>query len=178
MLLLAVLLAGMTAAKADQNDRRLPELFARLKQAPDAQAAAPIAAQIWQAWMAGADEAQNLLMRMGVSAMQRDDLKAALLHFNALVRQAPNFAEAWNKRATVHFLMGDDDASVADIYRTLELEPRHFGALSGLAGIFLKYDRLEGALRTYEKALSIHPHLEGAEEQVKALRLKVYGSPT
>ena len=91
------------------------------------------------------------------------------------MRLAPEFAEGWNRRATVHFLRGDYGASVADIMRVLELEPRHFGALSGLGIILDRLDRKSEALAVFRRALEIHPHLDGASEAVDRLTPTVEG---
>ena len=90
----------------------------------------------------------------------------------------PGFAEAWKKRATLLYLIGDDDGSVAKVRRTLALEPRHFGALSGLGLINARHDRPETALHSFEAALAIHPFLPGARANVDALREQLKGDPT
>jgi tetratricopeptide (TPR) repeat protein len=95
-----------------------------------------------------------------------------------MVRRSPNFAEGWNKRATVYFLLGDFDASVGDIERTLQLEPHHFGALSGLGQIYLALDREEAALKAFEAALVIDPHLVGVRAAVEGIKKKREGDPT
>jgi tetratricopeptide (TPR) repeat protein len=102
----------------------------------------------------------------------------ALDRFDRLVEQVPDFAEGWNKRATVYYLMGNYPASVLDIRRTLELEPRHFGALSGLGLIYDALDDPAAALRSFEAAVAIDPHLETAQERIKELRRQVGGRPT
>ncbi len=95
-----------------------------------------------------------------------------------MVDQAPAFAEAWNKRATVLYLMGRLDESVLDIQQTLALEPRHFGALSGLALIYDALEEPAAALRSLEAALAINPHLGGSKERIDQLREKVKGIRT
>ncbi len=104
-------------------------------------------------------------MRQGIRRSASDD-------FSTVVAWAPDFAEAWRKRATVHFLMGDYPASIADLRRTLALAPRHFGALAGLGPIYLKLDEERAAL---EKALEINPHLPGTRQKVRELRDKLDG---
>src|SRR3546814_6374505 len=108
-------------------------------------------------------------MRQGVGEMASRRLPDALHTFTTLVEDAPDFAEAWNKRATVHFLMGHLAESAADVAETLRLEPRHFGALSGLGQIELLRDDLEGALEAFRAALKVHPHLPGAAAAVERL---------
>ena len=101
----------------------------------------------------------------------------AVLSFNRLVEREPGFAEAWNRRATLHYLMGNYAASIDDIEHTLELEPRHFGALSGLGLIMLGLDRPAAALRSFEAALAVHPYLPGARTHIVELRRRLDGDP-
>jgi tetratricopeptide (TPR) repeat protein len=173
-----VLLMLGPAGLADDNEAaRLDALFAELQRAPDAQAAQPIEAAIWSQWMATGRPETDALMLGGIAAMQAGDFPQALAAFDRLVAQAPDRAEAWNKRATLHYLMDNFEASVADIQRTLALEPRHFGALSGLGLIYVALGNEEAALRAFEKALSVHPHLRGPSQFVEALRRRNAGSP-
>jgi len=167
---LLLLAAG---ARADQNDPRLGPLFERLKGAPGPIEAELVEGQIWRIWAEIPDPASRALYESGVAAMERKDLRAA-----RLAPQAPGFAEAWNKRATLSYLTGDDAASIADIQRTLALEPRHFGALSGLGLVCLRLVRPECALAGFEAALAIHPFLPGARAHVLMLREQLKGDPT
>jgi tetratricopeptide (TPR) repeat protein len=163
--------AGPVAA--DQDDPRLAALFARLKAAPDAGAAEEVEAEIWHLWFQSDDEVIGLLMAQGVAAMTRRDLRAALGKFDQIVKIAPGFAEGWNKRATVLYLLGDYAESLHDIERTLTLEPRHFGALSGRGLVLLELDEQAGALESFESALKIHPKLPGANHNAKMLRREI-----
>ena len=183
LLVALVLASGLGSAapvvtRADQTDARLDGLFQRLKATTEEAEADDLETRIWQIWIS-ADEGESArLMREGILAMSRRAYADALVHFDALVERAPAFAEAWNKRATVHYLVGDYTASVADITRTLELEPRHFGALSGRGLIYLELDEPAAALRSFEAALAINPHLEGTRTQIEELRRRVRGRPT
>ena len=168
--LLAASLAGPMSAAADQQDPRLGELFAALAEAPDPAKALAIESDVWRIWMDGAEPALNAIMAQGVQAMRANRLRDALERFTELILAAPMFAEAWNKRATVYYLMGRYEDSVRDIERTLALEPRHFGAISGMGLIFLDNADEEGALGAFEKVLEIHPHASGPRFQVKRLR--------
>lgn len=165
-------------AWADQRDGRLDPLFERLQETSDPVDAASIQQQIWQIWIESDDAASNQLMRRGMAAMASGDPDSALDAFDELVTLAPDFAEAWNKRATVYYLMGRLDESVTDIQQTLELEPRHFGALSGLALIYDAVDKPEAALRSLEAALEINPHLHSSQERIRSLREKMKGTRT
>jgi tetratricopeptide (TPR) repeat protein len=163
---------------ADQRDGRLDALFERLQETSDPVDAAAIQQQIWQIWIESDDAASNQLMRRGMAAMASGDPDSALDAFDELVTLAPDFAEAWNKRATVYYLMGRLDESVTDIQQTLELEPRHFGALSGLALIYDAVEEPEAAIRSLEAALEINPHLHGSRDRLRSLREKMKGTRT
>ena len=165
-------------APADQTDKQLPGLFAKLKTARSAAEAQPIEAAIWKLWSETADDDARFPFARGTESMEEHEFKEALRYFTEATRRAPNFAEAWNKKATVEYLLGDYAASVASIERTLALEPRHFGALSGLGLINLQLDRDEAALKTFEAALLVHPNLTGAKARVKELKEKLAGKPT
>lgn len=177
ILLLSLLLIAGTG-RADQDDPRLDPLFTALGEAETADAASAIEAEIWEIWQETDDSASARLMRQGSDAMARRVFPVAILSFNRLIDRAPDFAEAWNRRATLHYLMGNDAASIADIERTLALEPRHFGALSGLGLIMLRNQRPAAALRSFEAALELHPHLPAARIHIEELRKLLEGEPT
>ena len=173
--LLAVSLAGPMRSSADQQDPRLGELFVALAEAPGPAQALTVEAAIWQIWLDGRDSALNEIMARGIDAMNANRLHDAVERFTELILAAPAFAEAWNKRATVYYLMDRYQDSVRDIERTLALEPRHFGAISGMGLIFLELGDGEGALDAFEKVLEIHPHARGARFQVERLRERLQG---
>ena len=110
--------------------------------------------------------------------MNPGDGRTARAAFDLLVAREPGFAEAWNKRATLLYLVGDDDGSIADIQRTLALEPRHFGALSGLGLIFARQERPAQALHSLEAALAVHPQLPGGRARADELKEETAGDPT
>lgn len=163
---------------ADQLDGRLDQLFQRLQTTGNSGDATAIQQQIWQIWIEFDDLSISQLMRRGITAMARGDHGGALDAFDDMIDQAPEFAEAWNKRATVLYLMGRLDESVLDIQQTLALEPRHFGALSGLALIYDALEEPAAALRSLEAALAINPHLSGSRERIDELREKLKGTKT
>jgi tetratricopeptide (TPR) repeat protein len=176
-LLLALLLVP-AAARADQRDGRLDPLFERLQSDLDAPDAVAAEQQIWQIWIEFDDPTISQLMRRGMTAMAGGDHEEALRSFDRMVAKAPDFAEAWNKRATVLFLMGRYEDSVLDIQRTLQLEPRHFGALSGLGLIYDAVEEPAAAIRSLEAALEINPHLHGTREHIATLQEKMQGDET
>jgi tetratricopeptide (TPR) repeat protein len=149
-----------------------------LRTTPSDAAAKLIEQQIWEIWRESDDAVISALMRAGIVAMTREDYPVALERFDRLVKQAPDFAEGWNKRATVRYLMGNFPASVSHIEHTLELEPRHFGALSGLGLIYYAIEEPAAALRSFEAALVIDPHLDETRQRVKELRQELAGRRT
>ncbi len=164
-----ILVLWGTVAMADQRDPRLAPLFDRLRTTDDVREAERVEQLIWQVWTGAGDEELDALMARGVRAMNAGDPRAALAAFDALVDAAPDFAEGWNKRATVYWLVGDHAASVKDIAATLALEPRHFGALSGLAMIHEAHGRAFEAMEALEQVRGIHPHLPHLAERIQRL---------
>jgi len=160
----------VTSALSDQTDPRLNDLFARLKEVSGPAEAAPTEQRIWAIWLEASDPAVESLMQTGIDDMGRGDHRAALKAFDQIVAIAPDFAEGWNKRATIHYLMGNLDQSLEDIARTLELEPRHFGALSGRGLVYAKLDDLERALDSFEAAIAVNPQMVGPRINAEAIR--------
>ncbi|MGE4606148.1 MAG: hypothetical protein AAEJ52_05340 [Myxococcota bacterium] len=144
---------------ADQNDPALSRLFDALAASQSVEEAAGYEREIWARWMQSGSDAVDRDLARGISAMDRGDARAAMAAFNAVIAAAPDFAEGWNKRATVHWLMGNHAESVADIDHTLALEARHFGALSGLSMIREYQHRPFEALEVLERVVAIHPRL-------------------
>jgi tetratricopeptide (TPR) repeat protein len=157
-------------ARADQNNPRLGELFAQLGEDSSPVEAAPLEAQIWALWLETSDQAAASLLQTGLSAMRVGDHPAALQAFDRLVTIAPDFAEGWNKRATVHYLAGNFEQSLEDIATTISLEPHHFGALSGRGLVYLNLNDLGRALVSFEAALAVHPHMPGPRINAEAIR--------
>ena len=161
---------------ANQNDTRLDSLFSQLQITDSGQKARTIEKFIWKIWRESGDESVDQLMVDGVKAMGGGNYEGALIAFNSIVKGAPNFAEGWNKRATLYWLMGDFEKSVEDINRTLALEPRHFGALSGLAMIRESQERPLDALQAFERALEIYPAMPNAAQRIRTLNRQL-GEP-
>jgi len=175
-ILLAVCLFALpSAAVADQNDRRLDELFGALQVVKTPHEARMVERVIWGVWLESGSDTVDLLMKQVLQAMNEERLDDALEVLDTVVELKPDYAEGWNKRATVYFLLGRYPESLSDVDRTLDLEPRHFGALSGLGMIFSRLDDDKRALDAYERALVVNPHLSGAKAAVVHLRKKVRG---
>ncbi|WP_051332771.1 tetratricopeptide repeat protein [Cucumibacter marinus] len=138
---------------------RLDALFVELRNAPDPVAAREAADQIWQVWLAPDDEDLALAMKSAIEARSRVGPRAAIEMLDRIVEKWPDYAEGWNQRATMHFVMGDYDLSLADVDETLAREPRHFGALAGAALIHLRLGNRQKALNAIVDALEYHPYL-------------------
>jgi tetratricopeptide (TPR) repeat protein len=169
--LAGLLLTGVLVpyAQADQNDPRLGDLFMRLHDAENETLAWPIEQQIWQIWLENDNPAFYNQMVTGISQMNSNNLRGAVATYTQLINQAPGYAEAWNKRATLYYLLGDYEASKADIAEVLKLEPYHFGALSGLGLVNLAQKDFLQARTAFNSALEVHPNMEGVRENLKAL---------
>lgn len=161
------------APRADQTDPRLGGLFADLQAAPSAMAAAELEGRIWSIWSETGDAELDKIYEIGNQAMALGDLATALKVFDALVARAPDFAEGWNKRATIHFMLGNYRDSIADIDRTLALEPHHFGALSGLGLVNLQLDRDEAALDAFERVLRVSPQSATARANIEYVKQRI-----
>ena len=147
----------------------------RLKIAPDADSAKAIEDRIWALWMISGSDTCNLLMARVKAASDEKDYDLAVKLLDAVIALKPDYIEAWNRRATIYYLMKDYGHSVADIREVLLREPRHFGALSGLGLILQEIGDDKHALEAYRRALAIDPHLEHIPEVVKTLRENVEG---
>jgi tetratricopeptide (TPR) repeat protein len=173
--LVAAFLCVAPPVQAAQDDPRLDSLFEQLHQTSDAGEAQLIQSYIWALWVEAHDDGLNQLMYGGTRAMQVGDLNEAIGFFAQLIEVAPEFAEAWNKRATVYYMVGRYDDSIADCMRVLELEPRHFGALSGLGLIYSAQGDKAEALFWFREALKQNPHMENIRARVEELSREVEG---
>ncbi len=162
------------AAVWAEDIAKLDGLFDRLKTAEEAEAGR-IETEIWIEWSKSGSPALDLLLQRGRDAMDLGDLPQAIDHFSAIIDHDPNFAEAWNARATAYYMAGEFGPSVADIAAVLTLNPRHFGALSGLAMILEETGKPERALEAYRAAIAIHPHMSGAAEAIERLETEAEG---
>jgi tetratricopeptide (TPR) repeat protein len=174
---LVITLLGGGTVLADQTDPKLDQLFADLQNVGSENAARPIEAQIWAIWLHSENQTVNDLMAVGVAQLNRADYARALATFDRVVALAPNFAEGWNKRATTLYGMGRFADSKRDIDRVLALEPRHFGALSGLGLCNVQLNRTREALDAFRRARAIDPNLAGIEHTIDELNTTLEGQP-
>ena len=153
----------------------LDDLFHDLKRSGNEAAAARIASRIQREWTRSGSRSIDLLMQWASVAMQARKFDTALDLLDQVVTLSPDYAEGWNRRATVHFMMNNYALSMSDIDRTLRLEPRHFGALAGMAQILQRTGRKEPALKAYERVLDVYPMMRNAQEQVGTLADELTG---
>jgi tetratricopeptide (TPR) repeat protein len=163
---------GMPAA-ADQHDPRLEALLTALRTAPTIEAARVIEQRIWVIWAQSGDPAVDKLMAEGIARLNADDNEAALKLFDRVVDLAPGFAEGWNKRATTLYAMGRFAQSVQAIDQVLALEPRHFGALSGLGLCDIRLGKDREALAAFARAAAIDPNLPGVQANIETLKQRL-----
>lgn len=156
-------------------DNQLDTLFSDLKRERNEKAAERLAGRIWEAWYRSGSASVDLMMQWAQQAVEAKKFDVALDFLDQVVTLQPNYAEGWNRRATVHFLMQNYRKSMADIERTLELEPRHFGALSGMAQIMATTGRNELALQAWQSVLDIYPMLRNAQNEVSRLSEELAG---
>jgi tetratricopeptide (TPR) repeat protein len=160
---------------AAQDDPRLAALFERLGSTDDPREAALCETVIWQIWHQSGDLRIDALMVQGLAAIDARMLDRAERFFTEMVEKKPEFAEGWNKRATVRYLARNFEGSIADIDKTLALEPRHFGALSGLGLVYLAMGNEAKALAAFKRALAVHPYLPGTADKIEELEEKLKG---
>jgi len=172
-----ILAVGQLAPSfADQHDPRLNRLFADLQTPLSAAVASETEQKIWTYWTAFPDDRETeATMVVGIRMLEAGRLKNAETVFSRVIKRQPNFAEAWNKRATVRFMIGDHAGSTQDIIKVLQLEPRHFGALSGLGLIQMHAGNLQNALQSYEAAFALHPYLANVEAMINDLKTRLKG---
>ncbi|WP_224545554.1 hypothetical protein [Mesorhizobium sp. CA16] len=160
---------------APTRQGRLDQLFAELKRERNEKAAERIAGRIWNEWNQSGSASIDLMMQWAQKATEDQKFDVALDFLDQVVTLQPDYAEGWNRRATVHFLMKNYGKSMADIDRTLQLEPRHFGALSGLAQIMAETGHKQSALEAWQKVLAIYPMMRSAQNQVSTLSEELAG---
>lgn len=166
------------AASLTTPKQRLDALFLDLKKERDADKARELANQIRMEWQDSGSATVNLLMQWADKSITDNKQAAALDILDQVITLAPSYVEGWNRRATLHYTMGNYRKSMSDINHVLSLEPRHFGALAGMAAILGSAGRDELALRAWEQFLAIYPADRKAQEQLGELTEKLAGSKT
>jgi tetratricopeptide (TPR) repeat protein len=172
-----LLWTSLAAVAQDQNavDRevKLDTLFGNLRQSDSGVEILSSERMIWELWMQGGTEKQNADLQMAANAMGLGQYAVSEAILNQLIQDTQQFPEAYNKRATLYYLMGKYQASLDDISLVLNLEPRHFGALSGKGMVLQKMGRNGEALAAYKEAIAVHPHMVGARLAIQQLEALV-----
>jgi len=162
--LIILFISNFFSSVQSSQENVLNNLFNQLKKVKTSKSAALLEAKIWSIW--NEHPTNNKLterLEFGTELMQYGDYNYALRVFNNIIVTDPKWSEAWNKRATVYFLMSQFTDSLDDIDKVLNIEPRHFGALSGQARIFIKLQKYEKAIKSIEKALKFYPSFKSGE---------------
>jgi len=167
--------AAPQGSEPQTREQRLDALFASLKRERNERAAERTAAQIYDEWNHSGSASIDLMMQWSQKAIEDKKYAIALDFLDQVVTLQPSYAEGWNRRATLHYIMKNYGKSMADIDRTLQLEPRHFGAISGLAQIMADTGRKQQALQAWQRVLDIYPMLRTAQDQVAALSEELAG---
>ena len=152
---------------ADQTDERLNDLFSTLLISTDLTTLRATENKIWEIWFEHSNNNVEQLMQIGVTRMNQSRYADAMLIFSQLIENFPGYAEGWNRRATLHYVLGNYEESIADIERVLDLEPRHFGALSGLGLVYLQQEQLSEAKQAFENLIDVHPNSPNAWENLR-----------
>ncbi len=153
----------------------LDRLFKALKVAPTPESAKYIEGKIWAAWAAAGGDTATILMSRAKTALDGKDVNLALRLLTAAIDIKPDYAEAWNRRATLHFIRKEYGAAMGDLRAVLAREPRHFGAWAGLGMILHEVGEDKRALEAFRRAVDLHPHLEKIPDLVKRLTEQVEG---
>lgn len=155
---------GQTGLMAD-----IPVLVEALRD-PDDRVRSLAENSLWQVWSRSGDPAVDSLFRLGLEQMSGQDAEAAVKTFSQIIQRMPDFAEGWNKRATLYYLVGEYQKSLADCEEVITRNPVHFGALSGFGLNYLQLQKPEQALRYFQRALDVNPNLAQIQAAVEALK--------
>ena len=171
-LLLVLILSSPNSLDANERDNKLNRLFNELK-INNLSLVYGTEQKIWEIWSTHpTDENLTLELLKGSNLMQGDTISESIKIFSKLIELDPNWAEAWNKRATALYLIGDYEGSQKDIDKVLELENRHFGALAGQGLVNIKLENYEKAIESYKRAQEIYPAMQSPKimiEQIEQL---------
>lgn len=168
--------AAKKAPPAFELAKDLDGLFGQLGKTRNTRRAQRISGRIWELWRESDSKSVDLLTGWASTAMGGKRYTQALDLLDQVVYLRPDFAEGYNQRATLHFMMQNYAKSIADIERTLALEPRHYGALAGLASIFERLNQKERALDTWYRTLTVYPAMKNAQNAVIRLEEELAGS--
>lgn len=163
------------APTAPVRPTTLDELFERLSRSKSEDEAKGIAGAIERRWMRSGSDTADLLMSRAMDALKSGDQPLSIELLDRVVTLQPGWAEAWNKRATVFYLMGDNTRAMADIREVLVIEPRHFGALAGMGMIMRNLGDDKKAYAAFKQALAIHPYLGDVRTVVEKMAPDVEG---
>lgn len=166
------------AAPSVSPKQQLDDLFTALKRQRDPEQANIIADQIRMEWSDSGSATVNLLMQWADKAIEEKRNAAALDFLDQVIALKPDYAEGWNRRATLNYAMGDYRKSMEDINQVLRIEPRHFGALAGMAAILSETGNDQLTLEAWQRFLDIFPANRAAQEQVNTITEKLAGSRT
>ena len=166
----ALAVSGHKRAPGVEAPKRLQPLFQQLAMARPPRPADDIEELIWAIWIGHREARAAASMAVIAETIARGDMDFARPMLDDLIRDYPGWSEAWNKRATLHFIAAEDGAAITDIGETLRLEPRHFGALAGFGQICLRNDRPFEARALFLTALRINPHLRGLAAVAQDIR--------
>ena len=147
----------------------LPQLAAALRDS-DEVVRENAESSMWQVWSRSGDPTIDRLFATGLEQMNARQGEQAVETFSEIIRRRPEFAEGWNKRATVYYLLGEYQKSLADCDEVMKRNPYHFGALSGYGMIYLQLDQPAQALEYFERALSVNPNLESTRQTIEILK--------
>ena len=168
---LVLLFFGNIFAKSIESDDELNQLFDQLKKINDASIAFKVEIKIWNIWSTHpTEEKLTTSLKIGSELMSKGELNSAYKIFSIIVQSEPDWAEGWNKRATVLYLMGKYPDSLNDIDEVLKRESRHFGALSGQALNQIKLKNYEKAIKSYRAAQKIYPSIGSAKMMIPQLQ--------
>lgn len=157
------------------REQALDELFARLKATQDEDEAKGIAGAIERVFMQSGSDTADLLMGRAMRAFHAEKKDAAEKLIDSVIAVEPDWAEAWNKRATIRFMNEDYYGAMADIAEVLKREPRHFGALAGMGFMLERMERKPAALRVLRRAAEVHPQMESVKRLIQKLTVEVDG---
>ena len=171
---------GEPQAKQEEPPPQTPaearaDIYARLAASKDADETAGLITLLLHTYSVSGSDTGDLLLRRARQAISAEEYPDALKILDATIALLPDWAEGWNARATARYLGDDYDGSMADIAQTLKREPRHLGALMGMATILEARGKKEDALKVYQRALAIAPHWRNAEEAADRLKAALAG---